>query len=38
MKACATASGGVMFIPENVNKKKCKACNDNTTAVEQTEQ
>lgn len=31
MKACATASGGVMFIPENVNRKKCVATNDNVT-------
>ena len=29
MKACASASGGVIFIPDSINKKKCKASNDN---------
>lgn len=30
MKACATASGGVIFIPEKIVRKKCKPTNDNT--------
>ena len=36
MKACATASGGVMFICEAVNRKKCVATNDNDTALQAT--
>ena len=34
MKACASASGGVIFIPEKIVKKKCKISNDNKDAVE----
>lgn len=29
MKACATVSGGVMFIPENIQRKALTALNDN---------
>lgn len=38
MKACATASGGVMFIAETVNKKKCNPSNDNVTASSEEQQ
>lgn len=38
MRACASASGGVIFIPDNVNRKKCKASNDNADAVEALEE
>lgn len=34
MKACASASGGVIFIPDSVSKKKCKASNDNPEGVD----
>lgn len=29
MKACATVSGGVIFIPENIERKTFSALNDN---------
>lgn len=38
MKACATASGGVMFIADKVNKKKCNASNDNITESSEEQQ
>lgn len=34
MKACATVSGGVMFIPERINRKALNALNDNEEALE----
>jgi hypothetical protein len=30
MKACATASGGVIFIPETLSRKKSSSSNDNS--------
>lgn len=29
MKACATASGGVIFIPETLGRKTTRSSNDN---------
>lgn len=30
MKACATASGGVIFIPETLGRKTSRSSNDNS--------
>tara|TARA_B100001146_G_scaffold203385_1_gene195953 strand:- start:270 stop:392 length:123 start_codon:yes stop_codon:yes gene_type:complete len=30
MKACATASGGVIFIPETLGRKQTRNSNDNS--------
>jgi hypothetical protein len=38
MKACTSASGGVIFIPENINRKKCNPSNDNGSIEDQQEQ
>ncbi len=35
MKACATASGGVMFIPQKVERKPSTAVNDNAGEAEE---